>query len=394
MQLHTIEEPEDSHAGARLAWLALGFRPFYLLAAAFAAISIPAWVASYYGVAGPFRVGLAWHAHEMLFGFVVAVVIGFLYTAGRTWTGLWTPRDAQLGAIAALWIAGRVAMFSAPALVAAVVDLAFLPVAAWPLYRVLKQAGNKRNMFLVGLLGLLTAANAVYHASALGWIDIAPARPVYAAIIVVVIIETAIGGRVIPMFTTNATGVKTVMNPRIDKLALAFTVAAGLAWVFELPAALTALLALGAAAAQGVRLAGWKPFCSLRKPLLWILHLSYAWIPFGFLLLALAAYGLVPQSAAIHVLAVGALAGLILGMITRTALGHTGRPLAAGPKETAMYLLIQLGVVLRLVAALAPGSARDVALVAATVCWSAAFVLYVVVYGPYLCRPRIDGREG
>jgi uncharacterized protein involved in response to NO len=321
--------------------------------------------------------------------------VGFLYTAGRNWTGLWTPRGAQLGAIVALWIVGRAAMFAAPPPVAAAVDIAFLPVAAWPLYRVLKQSNNKRNMFLVVLLGLLALANAVFHASVLGWLDVAPTRPVYAAIIVVVVIEAAIGGRVIPMFTSNAVpGVKTVSSARTDKLALGLTAAAGLAWALALPAVLTALLALGAAAAQAVRLAGWKPLSTLRNPLLWILHVSYAWIPFGFLLLACAQFGVLPQSAAIHVLGLGALGGLILGMITRTALGHTGRALAAGPKETAMYVLVQLAVLLRLVAALAPDSARNVSLVGAAVCWTAAFTLYAVVYGPYLCRPRVDGREG
>jgi uncharacterized protein involved in response to NO len=331
----------------------------------------------------------------MLFGFVVAVVIGFLYTAGRNWTGLWTPRGKALGAIAALWVAGRVAMFATPGGIAALVDLAFLPVAAWPMYRVLKRSGNKRNMFLVALLGLLALANAVFHASVLGWLDIAPARPVYAAIVVVVVIGSAIGGRVIPMFTSNAVrGVKTVTNARTDKLALALTAGAGAAWVFGLPAVVTALLALAAAAFQFVRLAGWKPQCSVRNPLLWILHVSYAWIPFGFLMLALSQYGLVPATAAVHVLAVGALAGLILGMITRTALGHTGRMLAAGPAETAMFVLIQLGVLARLAAALGPVGARTASLVGAAACWSAAFALYLVVYAPYLSRPRVDGKEG
>jgi uncharacterized protein involved in response to NO len=395
MSLLTIEEQEAGRPGGASALLALGFRPFYLLAAAFAAVSIPVWVASYYGVAGPFQVGLAWHIHEMLFGFVVAVVIGFLYTAGRNWTGLWTPRGAWLGAIAGLWIAGRAAMFAAPPALAAAVDLAFLPVAAWPMYRVLKRSGNKRNMFLVGLLGLLALANVVYHASVLGWLAVAPARPVYAAIIVVVVLEAAIGGRVIPMFTNNGVpGVKTVTDPRIDRAALACTAAAGAAWAFALPALLTAALALAAAAAQGLRLRGWKPLCTVHNPLVWILHASYAWIPFGFVMLALSQFGLVPVSAAVHVFAVGALAGLILGMITRTALGHTGRALAAGRAETAMYVLIQLGVVVRLVAALSPDSARDAALIGAAVCWSAAFILYLIVYGPYLARPRVDGREG
>ncbi|GAB3442054.1 NnrS family protein [Massilia solisilvae] len=394
MSLLTIEEREAPAPTPGSALLALGFRPFYLLAAAFAAVSIPAWIASYYGVAGPFQVGLAWHVHEMMFGFVVAVVVGFLYTAGRNWTGLWTPRGAQLAAIAGLWIAGRVAMFAGSPLVAAVVDVAFLPVAAWPFYQVLKRTGNKRNLFLVALLGLLAVANALYHAAVLGWIDASPLRPVYAAIIVVVVIEGAIGGRVIPMFTQNGVGAKTVSNPRTDKLALGCTAAAGLAWGLNLPAIVTAPLALAAAVFQAMRLAGWKPLATLGNPLVWILHASYAWIPFGFLLLALSQLGVVPQSAAVHVLAVGALAGLILGMMTRTALGHTGRKLASGPKETAMYVLVQLGVVTRLVAALSPDGARNVALVAAAVCWSAAFALYVAVYGPYLCRPRIDGREG
>lgn len=393
MALLTIDEaPEPAPQGSAL--LALGFRPFYLLAAAFAAVSVPVWIASYYGVAGPLQVSLAWHVHEMLFGFVVAVIVGFLYTAGRNWSGLWTPRGKQLGMIAGLWIAGRGAMFAAPPALAALIDVAFLPVAAWPLYRVLKRSSNKRNMFLVALLGLLAAANACYHAVLLGWIDAPFTRPAYAAMIIVVVIESAIGGRVIPMFTSNAARVKTVANPRVDKAAIACTAAAGAAWVTGLPAILTAVLALAAAGAQAWRLANWKPFATFGNPLLWILHASYAWIPFGFLLLALSQFGWVPESAGVHVLALGALAGLILGMITRTALGHTGRLLAAGAPETAMYALIQLGVLLRLVAALASDGARNVSLPGAAVCWSAAFLLYVIVYGPRLARARIDGREG
>ncbi|GAB3470367.1 NnrS family protein [Massilia terrae] len=393
MALLTIDEAQEP-APQGSALLALGFRPFYLLAAAFAAVSVPVWIASYYGVAGPLQVSMAWHVHEMLFGFVVAVIVGFLYTAGRNWTGLWTPRGKQLGMIAGLWIAGRVAMFAAPPLLAALVDVAFLPVAAWPLYRVLKRSNNKRNMFLVVLLGILAVANACYHAILLGWIDAPFTRPAYAAMIVVVVIEAAIGGRVIPMFTSNAARVKTVTNPRVDKAAIACTAAAGAAWVIGLPAIVTALLALAAAATQGWRLAGWKPLATFGNPLLWILHASYAWIPFGFLMLALSQFGWVPATAAVHVLALGALAGLILGMMTRTALGHTGRMLAAGRSETAMYALIQLGVLLRLVAALSADGARNVALVAAAACWSAAFLLYVIVYAPRLARPRIDGREG
>ncbi|HEY1043305.1 MAG TPA: NnrS family protein [Telluria sp.] len=394
MSLVSIEERQKPDAGTpRFALWALGFRPFYLLAAAFAAVSVPAWLASYYGVAG-IHVDLAWHVHEMMFGFAVAVVIGFLYTAGRNWTGLWTPRGRALAAIALLWVAGRIAMFWGSPLAGALVDLLFLPVAAWPMYRVLQRSGNHRNMVLVGLLALLATANLLFHAARLGWLAISPLAPVYAAIVIVVVIETVIGGRIIPNFTSNAVpGTKTVQDPRIDKATLALTCAAGLAWALGVAGIAGALLSAAAALAQGVRLAGWKPLVTLRNPLLWIMHASYAWIPAGFALLALSQLGLLPATAAVHVLAVGAIAGLIVGMITRTALGHTGRPLKANRPEQAMYVLIQLGVLLRLVAALAP-AVRDFALVGAGVCWSAAFLAYLATYTPYLMRARIDGREG
>lgn len=399
MTLLTISEKESAPRGpASLTghpFLALGFRPFYLLAAAFAAVSVPAWLASYYGLTGLAQINLFWHIHEMLFGFVIAVVIGFLYTAGRNWTGLWTPRGAALAGIAGLWVAGRVAMLLPWPVLAAVVDLLFLPVAAWPLYRVIERSDNRRNRFLVGLLALLAGANAVFHAASLGWLPLSPLRAIHAGIIVVVVIEAAIGGRIIPNFTANAVpGAKPVTHASRDRIAMILTAGAGAAWVLGLPSLVAAPLSLGAAIVQGLRLAGWLPLRTLHNPLLWILHVSYAWIPLGFLMLSLSQLGVAPQSAAVHLLAVGALAGLILGMITRTALGHTGRMLRSGTAETWMYVLMQGAVLARLVAALTQQGARDAGLVAAGVCWTAAFVLYVAVYAPYLFQPRVDGKEG
>lgn len=392
MSLYTIEESASTSRPAFAPW-ALGFRPFYLLAAAFAAVSVPAWLASYYGIGG-MQVSLAWHIHEMVFGFAVAVVVGFLYTAGRNWTGLWTPRGRSLAAIALLWVAGRIAMFTGGPVLGAVVDLAFLPVAAWPLYRVLERSGNTRNMILVGLLAMLFIANVTFHVADLGWIALSPLAPVYAAIIVIVVIETVIGGRIIPNFTANAVpGTKTVTDPSLEKTVLALTAVAGLAWAIGIDGWAGSIISSAAAAAQARRMAGWKPLVTLHNPLLWILHASYAWIPVGFLLLAFAQLELAPYSAAVHALGVGAIAGLIIGMITRTALGHTGRPLKSGRAETAMYVLIQLGVILRVAASLVP-SMRDVALIAAGACWSAAFIAYLATYTPYLLRARIDGREG
>jgi uncharacterized protein involved in response to NO len=400
MAIITIEEP--TLPGRRAKGLAgwplfrLGFRPFYLLAAAFAAASVPLWLLRYFGLADfATNIDFNWHMHEMVFGFAIAVIVGFLFTAGRNWTGLWTPRGAHLAALAGVWIAGRAAMLCAPPAVAAVVDGIFLPLAAWPLYRVLKRSGNKRNMFLIVLLSLLTIANLLFHGARLGLLSFETTAPIHAAILVIVMIESVIGGRVIPGFTANAlSGVKPVIEPRRDRICITVTALACVGWVLHLPASLLASLAFAASAAQVVRLAGWKPYRTLHKPLLWILHVSYAWIAFGFLLLGFAAAGKVTVSAAFHVLAVGSMAGLIIGMITRTALGHTGRPLNAGKAELVMYLLVQGGVAARFAAAIEAFGVRNAALVVAATCWSAAFVLYVAIYGPYLLTARVDGREG
>ncbi|MDO8305937.1 MAG: NnrS family protein [Herminiimonas sp.] len=399
MTLLKIEEPEVSakritplleHALWRL-----GFRPFYLLAAIFAVVSIPLWIAQYFGWIGMAHVNLFWHMHEMVFGFAIAVIIGFLFTAMRNWTGLWTPRKGHLAALAGLWLAGRLAMLFAPPLLAAVIDLAFLPLAAWPMYRVLQRSGNKRNMFLIVMLALLTIANLSFHAAFNGLIALSPTLAIQAAILLIVTIESLIGARVIPMFTANgAPGTKPIVHMKRDMIALVLMLAASLAWIFGAPAYTTAGCAIAAACAVALRLAGWKPHRTLRIPLLWILHLSYGWIPVGFVLLALAALQVIPASAAFHALTVGSMAGLIIGMMTRTTLGHTGHLLKAGSAELAMYLLIQAGAVARVAASFDLGSLRDTALIVSTLCWAAAFALYVAVYAPYLLRARIDGREG
>lgn len=374
----------------------LGFRPFYLLAALFAAASVPLWIAQYFGWLRGFpNVGLYWHMHEMMFGFAIAVIIGFLYTAGRNWTGLWTPRKGHLAMLAALWLAGRVAMLVAHPLVAALVDLAFLPLATWPMYRVIQRAGNKRNLFLVGLLGVLALSNAAFHLGALGVFEWNPAAAVQAAILIVVLVESIIGARVIPGFTANgAPGTKPIVNERRDHISLGLTVGTAIVWIGGFPAPAIAAFAAAAGCSQLMRLAGWKPHRTVGQPLLWILHLSYAWIPLGFFLISLSALHFVSASAAFHALAVGSMAGLIIGMMTRTALGHTGRPLRAGRQELLMYLLVQAGAIARLWAALDTHGLRDTLLLVAVACWAVAFLLYSIVYGPYLSQARIDGREG
>lgn len=374
----------------------LAFRPFYLLAATFAAIAVPLWLASYDGVASaPLRVGLNWHMHEMIFGFVLAVVVAFLFTAGRNWTGLWTPRAGTLAAFCALWLAGRVAMLWAPPLPAALIDVLFLPCAAWSFFKVLKASGNFRNMFSVGLLSLLTLLNLLFHAAGMGYVALSQLALMQAAILIVVMIVTIIGGRVMPMFTRNgAPGSAPRVNRKLDWTALVLLALTGTCWVGGAWAWLTAAMAALAGCAQLARLLGWQPWVTVRHPLLWILHLSYGWIGVGLLLLAAAAAGAVAPSTAFHALAVGAISGMIIGMLTRTALGHTARPLLAGRAEAAMFALVQGAALIRVGANLTGAEYRSTALLVSALCWSCAFLLYVWIYAPYLWRARLDGREG
>jgi uncharacterized protein involved in response to NO len=206
--------------------LRLGFRPFYLLAALFAATAIPLWAGI---VLGLVDVRLAvppvlWHAHEMLYGFALAVVIGFLMTAGKAWTGLPTPRGAALGALAALWLAARLSALAAPYAVYAVLDVALLPLVAAIFARVLLRAGNKRNLPLAGILAALAAINAVFHLAVLGILDVPPVRALYAALALIVMIECVIAARVIPAFTASATpGLRIAPQPRLAIAAFALT---------------------------------------------------------------------------------------------------------------------------------------------------------------------------
>jgi uncharacterized protein involved in response to NO len=377
--------------------LRLGFRPFYLLAAMFAALAVPLWAAMLLGYV---NIGLAvppllWHAHELLYGFATAVVIGFLLTAGKAWTGLQTPRGAALGALALLWLAARLSALGAPYAVYALLDVALLPLVAGIFWRVLWRAGNRRNLPLAGVLGVLAAANIAFHLAVLGVIDMSPVRALYAALALIVVIECVIAGRVIPAFTANATpGLTITAQPRLTQAALASVVVSLGLWVLGAPAALTAAALTAAAALQLLRQWHWRPFVTLGRPILWILHLSHAWLPLGFLLLAAAQPGWVPVSAGVHALAVGATGGLIIGMLTRTARGHTGRPLKVSRLEVAAYVLVLGAAVCRVILPLVAPQLLLHLVAGAATAWSAAFLIYLAIYTPWLTSTRLDGKDG
>src|SRR5512146_508464 len=394
----SIAVTADGGAGPR-GWplLRLGFRPFYLGAAAFAALAVPLWVAVFLGGVAfvPALPPLLWHAHEMLFGFAVAVVVGFLFTAGKAWTGLPTPRGAYLGVLAALWAAARIAARTGPYALYALLDLVLLPLAALILADLLLRARNLRNLPLAGILTLLALDNLAFHVGVIGTVDLPPVRALYAALALIVLIECVMAGRVVPAFTRNAMpGLVLVSRPRLEAFTLGVTALALALWVAGMNGALAATVAALAAALHAERQWRWRPGVTRKRPILWILHAAYAWIPIGLALLALAAVGAVPASAGVHALAVGATGGLIIGMITRTARGHTGRPLRAGRAEVLAYALVLSAAALRVLLPLVAPALLVPALIGAALAWSAAFVLYLAVYAPWLLATRLDGKDG
>ena len=376
-------DPEDGlkAAPSGFALFALGFRPFYLLAGGYAALSVAAWGLQY----GGWLPGgdVLWHAHEMLFGYAFAVIAGFLLTAVRVWTGRPTPTGPALAGIAALWVLARVlGLVSLP--LAGIADLAFALAVAWGIGAPLIASGNRRNWFFIALVLSLGAASLAFQA----W----PQLGVAIGLDVVLFVMTVVGGRVIPAFTNSAVpGALARRNALLEKAALGAVLLLLVFDVFSFP---VAILALAAAALHGARLALWAPLATRGKPILWILHLSYAWIVVHLALRGLAALELVPAVAATHALTVGAIGGLTLGMMTRTSRGHTARPLVIGGAELAAYLLVEAAAVARVLLPLAAPGAYGAMIALSAALWSAAFAVFTVVYFPILSRPRLDGQPG
>ncbi len=374
----------------------LGFRPFYLLASAFAALSIGLWALQFSGVLGrPYLDGPIWHAHEMLFGFALAVVVGFLLTAGRNWSGQPTPTGRPLMALAALWIVARLLVLTPFGWAAAAANVAFPLAAAFALGRALVKGSSRRNYFFIGLLVLLSLAALAIHLSQLG---VAPALgwpAVQVALDVLLFIVSVMTGRVLPMFTNNGVpGAGAVSRPAVNLLASGAVLALLAVDLVQAPGWAIALVATLAALAQLLRSLLWKPWKTLRQPIVWVLHVACAWIAVHLAMRALAQPGWIPASLATHALTVGVVGGLIVGMMTRTARGHTARPLRADRWDVALYALVLAAAPVRVFVPLAAPSLTLHAVLCAALLWSAGFGLYAVRYWPVLTRPRLDGRPG
>lgn len=387
---------------ATVALLALGFRPFYLFAAVFAIVAVPAWLVSYAGgdLAGNYLQGVAWHSHEMIFGFAAAVIAGFLLTAVRNWTGRPTPTGALLGGLVTLWLLARVLMLTGPENIAALIDVLFLPALGISVGIPIWASRNVRNYKVLAVLSVLTLANAGYHLASSGSLPLVFGRvSMTAALDVISILIAIVGGRVVPAFIGNAVEgssprhIRSVEFVSIGALLVILVAGVVAPWM-AVPHIAWLIVFVVAAVGQGVRLLLWQPFRARGNPLLWMLPIAYAWLPISLALRALELQSMVPAGAAIHALTIGAIASLMLAMMMRSALGHSGRPLVAGPAEVGAFVLLQLSAIVRVLAAtVAPGSYRE-AMTTTGVLWTLAFAVFVSRYWPILTRPRIDGRPG
>jgi uncharacterized protein involved in response to NO len=398
--------PRDSEASDGWVLLGRGFRPFFLLAGLEAVLAIAYWLAVLRGVTAPTAWGapIQWHAHEMLFGFAGAAVAGFLLTSVPVWTGRPAIVGPRLAGLALLWLAGRLAVAFAAALpsmwLAAGLDSAFFVAVALAVGPPIYASGSRRNAAFPLLLLLLAAANLFTHLWALGtWPGGAGAGARLGLGVLIVLVAT-LGARLVPLFTGAALR-RAGVAAKITQTAWADALAVPLLCVFVAldclwpdstasggAAALTAL-------AIAVRAKGWGLRQSLGDPLLWSMQLAYLWIPLGLAAHAAAAFDLgISRNVAVHALTVGAVGGMILAIMTRVALGHTGRPFVAPRGIAAAYVLVHCAALARTAAlAVLPGSAGAIFVLSGSL-WIAAFAIFLAVYAPILVAPRVDGKPG
>ncbi len=394
-----IEDP-DANPASRFALFALGFRPFFLLAGIAAVLLVPLWVYGFTSAEPAFTYydPMIWHGHEMLFGYNVAVIAGFLLTAVQNWTGLPTPSGKALASLALLWLAGRVLPFFdgslAPWLIAGV-DLLFLPVLAIAIALPLLRSRQNQQLVFLLVLAALAGANLMVHLQLLGFESSSARLGLKLASYLVVLLVVILGGRVIPFFTNG--GLNRGASRQWKAVEILAIVSLLLLAILDLAAVTPiaiAVLAGFAALMHAIRLYGWYQTAIWRVPLLWILHLSYAWLVIGLLLHALGISGQINPLLYLHAFTLGTIGGMTLGMMARVSLGHTGRELVVGWPLSAAFVLINLAAVTRVILPLFGAQHYSLWIVLAGVFWTLAFVLFVLVYARILILPRVDGRPG
>ena len=379
----------------------LAFRPFFLAGSLFALLAIPLWIAAWTGLWPGFQPTggwLSWHRHEMLFGFAMAIVAGFLLTAGQTWTGQPGVSGNRLMALAVVWLLARLGwLFGLPLALLIPLDLLFMLGVTGLMARMLWVARQKRNYPIIAVLGLMTAADVLVLCGIALGDDGLQRQGVLAGLWLVAALMAIIGGRVIPFFTQRGLGRTEAVKPRLW-LDVALLVGTGLiAALYAAGVALQQNLGLGVlflaiGAGHLLRLVRWYDSGIWRVPLLWSLHLAMLWLVIAATGLALWNFGLLDSSSSsLHALSVGSMSGLILAMIARVTLGHTGRPLQLPSGIVSAFVLFNVGAASRVFLVT---EWPLTGLWLAAICWTLAFALYAWRYAPMLVTARVDGHPG
>jgi uncharacterized protein involved in response to NO len=336
----------------------------------------------------------------MIFGVATAAIAGFLLTATPVWTGRPAWVGLPLAALVGLWTTGRVAMWAAgmlPAWLVALVDTAFLPALAAVLARTVWRSGQAQNYGVVAVVGVLALANAAVHAQALGLASASAPRALRFAVDGIVLLIVVIGGRITPAFTTNALrgrgiGAPVRSRPRLDRMAVACVAWVAIADLLAPRSAASGAVASAAGIAVALRMLGWQTRRTLGNPLLWSLHAGMAWVAIGLLLVGLGDLGApISATSGLHALTAGAMGSMILAVMTRVGLGHTGRPLVLPKAAVGAYAWVHVGALLRVAAPASPPALQTPLLLIGGLLWAAAFWLFALLYYPILTRPRPDG---
>jgi uncharacterized protein involved in response to NO len=380
-----------------IALLSYGFRPFFLGAALWACIAMVLWIGLLSGFCN-FAIGygaIAWHAHEFLFGYIAAVMTGFLLTAIPNWTGRFPLQGMPLFALFLLWLAGRVAMLTTDWIgtgAAAIIDCAYLITLTAVISREIVAGSNWRNLRVAVLVALTAIANIVFQAEVLVYAG--PNYGLRLAVAAIVALIMVVGGRVTPSFTSNwltrqGSQIRPAPLGRFDIGSIAIGGIALIAWVAAPDWYGTAVLLLVMVIAQAVRLSRWTGARTLREPILFVLHLGYAFIPLGAFMLSISILWprVVPASGALHAWTTGAMGLMTLAIMTRATLGHTGRDVFSTPTTVAIYGAMLVAALTRIAAPLLPAFYYQT-LLTAGVAWFSAFALFVLTYGPMLTRAK------
>jgi uncharacterized protein involved in response to NO len=383
-------------------FLSYAFRPFFLCNAIFGILAMLVWAMVLHGFTPAFLPAdvTSWHAHEMLVGFAMATIAGFILTAVATWTDRPALQGGLVGLLVLAWLAGRLAMGFAGAMQpiwVLCIDMLFPLLLVLLVAREVIAGGSQRNYPIILITVLLAAFNFLFHASAVGYVPLAANADriaLYLLIHLVLLLITVIGGRIIPSFTANWLRSRGHQQlPRtsalIDRMTLIVTVLTGLYAAVVPLSVMTGVLAFVAALLHLIRLSRWRGMATRSEPLLFVLHVAYLWLPVGYALTGLSVFGWwITPAVAVHALTVGGIGMMIMAVTTRVALAHTGRKLHAARLTVVAYWVLSLAVVLRLVSPF--GSNYLTVLDLSIVSWVVAFVIFIWVYAPILIAPKVD----